>query len=116
VAVVRGTTEDYAYRLPRPDDVELLIEVSLTTLDQDRREKQLAYARGRIPLYWIVNLADRQVEVFGEPGPDGYGTSEVYSEGQSVPVVIGGQSLGQIAVNDILPPPQAVTTAGANRP
>ncbi len=57
VAIVRGTTEDYAYRVPGPGDVELLIEVSLTSLEQDRGEKQLAYARGRIPVYWIINLS-----------------------------------------------------------
>ena len=105
IAIVRGTTEDYAYRVPGPGDVELLIEVSLTSLEQDRGEKQLAYARGRIPVYWIINLVHRQVEVFADPGPDGYGSSTVYPEGQSVPVVIGGLTLGRIAVNDILPPP-----------
>jgi Uma2 family endonuclease len=87
--------------------VELLIEVSLTSLEQDRGEKQLAYARGRIPVYWIINLVHRQIEVFSNPGPDGYGPSTVYTGGQSVPVVIAGQTLGEIAVNDILPPPVA---------
>ena len=114
VAIVRGSTEDYAYRIPGPDEVGLLIEVSFTSLDQDRGEKRMAYARGRIPVYWIINLVHRQVEVFADPGPDGYGTSEVYPEGQSVPVVIGGQPFGEIAVNDILPPPPAVPTAGGN--
>ena len=114
VAIVRGSTEDYAYRIPGPDDVGLLAEVSLTSLDQDRGEKGKAYARGRIPVYWIINLVHRQVEVYTNPGPDGYGPSQVYHEGQSVPVVIGGQPLGEIAVNDILPPPPAVSTPGAN--
>jgi Uma2 family endonuclease len=114
VAIVRGSTEDYAFRVPGPDDVELLIEVSLTSLDQDRGEKRMAYARGRIPVYWIINLVHRQVEVFSDPEPDGYGTSKVHREGQSVPVVIGGLSLGEIAVNDILPPPLPVPPAGGN--
>jgi Uma2 family endonuclease len=104
VAVVRGSTEDYTYRVPRPDDAALLVEVSLITLDQDRGEKQMAYARGRIPAYWIVNLVERQIEVFSDPGSDGYGTSQIYPEGQSVPVVINGMVLGEIAVSDILPP------------
>ena len=69
VAVVRGTTEDYAYRVPGPEDVGLLVEVSLTTLDQDRGEKGAAYARVGIPVYWIINLAHRQVEVYTGPGP-----------------------------------------------
>lgn len=112
VAIVRGSTEDYAYRVPGPGDVELLIEVSLTTLDQDRGEKRIAYARGRIPVYWIINLLDRQVEVFAVPGPNGYTSSQVYPEGQSIPVVIGGLALGDIAVNEILPPPPADSATG----
>jgi Uma2 family endonuclease len=59
VAVVRGTTEDYAYRIPGPQDVGLMVEVSLTTLDQDRGEKGSAYARVGIPVYWFINLASR---------------------------------------------------------
>jgi Uma2 family endonuclease len=106
VAIVRGSTEDYEYRIPGPDDVGLLVEVSLSSLDQDRGEKRMAYARGRIPVYWIINLVHRQVEVYADPGPDGYGPAQVYPEGQSVPVVIGGQPLGKIAVDDILPRPQ----------
>jgi hypothetical protein len=51
------------------------------------------------------NLVHRQIEVFADPGRDGYGSSTVYPEGQSVPVVIGGLTLGRIAVTDILPPP-----------
>ncbi len=89
-------------------------EASLTSLDQDRGEKRMAYARGRIPVYWIINLVHRQVEVFADPEPDGYGTSKVYPEGQSVPVVIGGLPLGEIALNDILPPPLAAQPAGGN--
>ncbi|MGO9464542.1 MAG: Uma2 family endonuclease [Isosphaeraceae bacterium] len=114
VAIVRGSTEDYAYRVPGPDDVELLIEVSLTSIDQDRGEKRMAYARGRVPVYWIINLVQRQVEVFADPGPEGYGTSKIYVAGQSVPVVIGGLRLGEIAVNDVLPPPLAGPTAGGD--
>jgi Uma2 family endonuclease len=103
VAIVRGSTEDYEYRIPGPDDIGLLAEVSLSSLNQDRGEKCAAYARGRIPIYWIINLVDRQVEAYADPGPDGYGPSKIYMEGQSVPVVVGGQLLGEIAVSDILP-------------
>lgn len=105
VAIVRGTIEDYAYRIPGPDDVGLLVEVSPTTLDQDRGEKRLAYARGRIPVYWIIDLAHRRVEVYGDPGPEGYRSSVVFAEGQNIPVVIGGNALGHVAVADLLPPP-----------
>jgi hypothetical protein len=48
-----------------------ITEVCLTTLEQDRGDKQLAYSRGRIPVHWIINLLDRQVEVFSYAGPEG---------------------------------------------
>lgn len=115
VAVVRGSTEDYAYRIPGPDDAELLIEVSLTTLDQDRDEKRTAYARGRIPIYWIINLVNRQIEVFSDPGPNGYALCQVYVEGQSIPVMLGGLPRGEVAVSDILPPPLASPADGAGK-
>jgi Uma2 family endonuclease len=112
VSIVRGTDEDYAHRIPGPDDVGLLIEISLSTLDRDRHEKLPAYARGRIPVYWIVNLVDRQIEVYSSPGPGSYGSRVDFKPGQAVPVVIDGQALGQIAVDAILPPPSAQSTGG----
>jgi len=103
VTIVRGTDEDYEHRLPGPDDVGLLIEVSLATLERDRNEKLPAYARGGIPVYWIINLVDRQIEVYTGPGPRGYGSRVDFRRGEAVPVVIDGQSLGQVAVDAILP-------------
>jgi Uma2 family endonuclease len=103
VTVVSGSDEDYRHRIPGPDDVGLLIEVSLTTLVQDQGDKRSAYARARIPVYWIVNLADRRVEVYSRPGKSGYRSHKAYTPGQQVPVTIGGQSLQPIAVDDILP-------------
>ena len=47
----------------------LLVEVSDTTLSKDRGEKLVNYARSDIPVYWIVNLVDRQVEVDSGPRP-----------------------------------------------
>jgi Uma2 family endonuclease len=56
-----------------------------------------------IPVYWLVNLGDRQVEVFSGPGPGGYRSCMVFKRGQTVPVVIDGQACSSIAVDDILP-------------
>jgi len=54
-------------------------------------------------IYWIVNLVDRQVEVYTDPGPAGYASRKDFASGQHVPVVIDGGHGGQIAVDDILP-------------
>lgn len=103
VVIVRGTREDYRRRIPGPADVALLVEVAETSLERDRGKKLTAYAKGDIPLYWIVNLVDAQVEVYSSPGLDGYQSSQVFKAGQDVPVVIDGHEVGRIAVADILP-------------
>jgi Uma2 family endonuclease len=84
--------------------VGLLVEVSWTTLRQDRGKKRTAYARAGVPVYWIVNLVDRQVEVYTRPTKAGrYRSRKAYTPGQQIPVAIAGQQLPPIAVDDILP-------------
>jgi Uma2 family endonuclease len=103
IAIVRGTDDDSKRRIPKPSDVALLVEVSETTLERDRGEKLLAYAKGRIPIYWIVNLVDRQVEVYSDPGAVGCVSRTVFKLGETVPVMIDGREVGLVAVADILP-------------
>jgi Uma2 family endonuclease len=68
LAVVRGSPTDFRYAHPtRP---ALVIEVAESSLQFDRVTKASLYARGGIVDYWIVNLIDRVVEVYREPGPD----------------------------------------------
>ena len=114
VAIIRGTDADYETRLPEAADVGLLVEVSDTTLNQDRGKKLLAYARGKIPIYWIVNLVDRQVEVYSQPGKKGYRSHKTFGSGEQVPVTIGGRELPPIAVDSILPRREAA--GGKGRP
>ncbi len=102
VAIVRGSDADYRHRLPEADDVGLLVEVSATNVSADRQLANI-YGRAGIPVYWIVNVVDRQVEVYTDPGPAGYASRTDFRSGQQVPVVIDGRQAGQIAVDDILP-------------
>lgn len=104
IAVIRGSDADYRGRLPTADDVAMLVEVSEAKLRQDRGKRRTAYARANIPVYWIVNLVDRQVEVYTRPTRDGrYRSRKDYKPGQQIPVVIAGQQLPPIPVDDILP-------------
>lgn len=59
--------------LPRPADILLVVEVADTTLRFDSTTKLRAYARARLPEYWIVNLAEGAVDVYLKPTGDGYG-------------------------------------------
>jgi Uma2 family endonuclease len=103
VSVVRGVRADYRHRIPEAADVALLAEVSDSTLGQHRSKKLSAYARAGIPVYWIVNLVDRQVEVYSSPAAGSYPSPTIYVKGQQIPVTIGGHQLHPIAVDDILP-------------
>src|SRR5438105_375263 len=49
VSIVRGTDDDYKHRLAEPADVALVVEVSESTLLQDRGPKLSAYAKDGIP-------------------------------------------------------------------
>jgi Uma2 family endonuclease len=112
--VVRGTARDYEDRHPGPDDIALVVEVADSSLPQDRKLAEKVYGPAGIPVYWIVNLVHRQVEVYTDSGPEGYRSRAIFAEGQSVPVVIDGQPLGEIAVADILPSRPARPIAEGN--
>jgi Uma2 family endonuclease len=68
LAVVRGSPSDFRHAHPtRP---ALVIEVAESSLRFDRVTKGSLYARAGIGDYWIVNLIDRGVEIYRDPGPD----------------------------------------------
>jgi Uma2 family endonuclease len=103
ISIARGSIENYRHRHPGPAEMVLVVEVSLTTLDLDRGLKLSAYATDAIPVYWIVNLVERQVEVYTGPGPGAYQSRADFRPGQAVPVLSDGRHLGDIAVDDLLP-------------
>ena len=102
LALARGSVEDYEKHHPEPPDVALIVGVADSSL-QDDRELIPVYGSGGVPVYWIVDLVDRQVEIYSEPGPHGYGTSVFLRPGQTVPLVIDGTEIGRIPVDDMLP-------------
>ena len=53
---------------PLPDDVQLVVEVSDSSLAKDVAVKLPLYAQAGIAEAWIVNLIDRRLEVYTEPG------------------------------------------------
>jgi Uma2 family endonuclease len=73
VMLVAGPDKVYADH-PRPTDVFLLIEVSDSTLSKDRTVKLPLYAAAGIPELWIVNLMDKQIEIYTEPHGNEYRT------------------------------------------
>jgi Uma2 family endonuclease len=68
LAVVR--LEDARSREHHPRTALLVVEVAGESLRLDRQTKAALYARGGIPEYWIVNLAETTVEVHRDPDPE----------------------------------------------
>jgi Uma2 family endonuclease len=112
LAVVRGSARDYARRkrgTPCEQDVGLIVEVAYSSLAEDRAMVAV-YGRSGIPIYWVLNLVDRQVEVYSRPQSDGYGMRTDYQSCEHVPVDLDGTVFGQIAVDNLLPRCQSRTT------
>jgi Uma2 family endonuclease len=107
VSVIRGTTRDYLDRNPGPEHTALIIEVADSSLSRDRGIKRRVYARANVPVYWIIDVKDRRIEVFTAPsGPTerpSYRDAKVYAETESLSVVIDGREVGAISVANILP-------------
>jgi len=59
-------------------------------LDRDRGEKLSAYAKGGVPVYWVVNLVDQWVEVDTAPDTSGrYRTRTDFRSGEQIFCLIG---------------------------
>ena len=105
--IVRGDETAYLTRHPAAADIGLLIEVSDSTLPGDRDDKGRIYARAGIACYWIVNLIDRQIEVYTSPSgpiPDPkFGQRVDYDVGDNIQLVLSGSAPIQVAVQDLLP-------------
>jgi Uma2 family endonuclease len=106
LAVVLGPANRYAARHPGAQDIALLVEVADSSLAHDREVKGRLYARAGIAIYWIINLVDLQVEAYAQPsGPianPGYRQHQTFRTGETVPLVIAGQSIALVAVRDLL--------------
>lgn len=107
VSVVKEGAFDNKKRHPKVREIALLVEVSEGTLARDRGMKKRVYARANVPIYWIVNLSDKQVEVYSDPSgpvkrPD-YGAMKIYKPGETIPLILDGDEIARIEVDDILP-------------
>jgi Uma2 family endonuclease len=107
LAIVRGSPRAYRDYHPAPGDVAVLVEVADATLQRDRTTKLRLYAEARIPMYWIVNLPEHQIEVYSAPDDSEdqatYSQHQIYVPGDIVPVIVDEGRIGAIAVAELLP-------------
>lgn len=111
LGIARGTWADYVAQSPSLDRFALLIEVSESSYGLDAGPKLRKYAAVGVPVYWIVDLTRRRVEVHRNPAGRGktasYKAVTFHDPGDSIPVEIDGREAGRLAVIDILPPEPA---------
>jgi len=105
--VYRGSIRDIASRPRTPAHAALLIEVSDTSYNYDRYTKWVTYAAARVPVYWIVDLNRRQLEVHTEPTGEGevavYARTQISGPDDEVPLILDGREVGRFPVREILP-------------
>ncbi len=85
---------------PQPQDIYLLIEVSVTTINDDRNVKSVLYAKAGIIELWIVDIEGQLVEVYRHPGANGYESIQQFRPGNSISPLSFPDIA--IAVDDIL--------------
>ena len=105
VAVVRGPRKRYKDHHPGPRETRLAVEVSDTTLAYDRNVKGRLYAAAGISVYWIVNIPNRQLEVYTRPNTLAcrYLSHKVFGEGESVHLRLPRTEVLTFRVRDFLP-------------
>jgi Uma2 family endonuclease len=108
VVVAVGRSGDYRPQPPSTSEVPLIVEVCHHTQKADFQDKYRRYAAAGVPVYWIVDLHHRRVEVFtgpvGQSAVASYSAGFAYPEGGTVPVLLLGEQIGVIQVADLLPP------------
>lgn len=67
IVILKFRPDFYENKIPQPADIELLIEVSDSTIKYDQEVKLPLYAESNIPETWIINLNNKTLEVYRQP-------------------------------------------------
>lgn len=99
VAICRLREDFYASSKASAEDILLVIEVSDSSLEKDREVKLPIYAKAGIQVCWIVNLRERQIEIYTNPEEEVYKKREIVKSKDRIYI----QNLDfQCKVSDIL--------------
>jgi Uma2 family endonuclease len=67
LVVLRRTYTGFQAAVPRPDELELVVEVDATTLTFDLTVKAVLYARAGIIEYWVLDVTGRRLIAHRNP-------------------------------------------------
>jgi Uma2 family endonuclease len=86
--------------------VEIVIEMAGGFPTLERVDMARIYARASIPVYWVVNVIDKVIEVYTQPSGPGdspaYAQRQDYAIGTAVPVILDGTTVGTIPVAEVM--------------
>lgn len=104
LTLLRPRADYYLSRHPRAEDVLLLIEVSDSTVQFDRKTKVPLYARHGVPEVWlVVGPRRRHIEIYRDPQSErgDYRTQFQVQEGTLGPVLLPGVEihLGEVFIH-----------------
>ncbi|HLO87112.1 MAG TPA: Uma2 family endonuclease [Nostocaceae cyanobacterium] len=86
IAIVHLPESNYNERHPYTEDIYWIIEVANTSLKKDLEIKAAIYAEAKIPEYWVLNLAAKNIIVFREPQNGKYISEQTISTGIITPL------------------------------
>ena len=98
LAILHYRVDFYTKSHPIPEEIVILIEVADSSLEKDRLVKLPLYAEADIPEVWIVNMQDKQIEIYTEPGNGTYLQSVIYQRADTVQ----HQLIGEISIDAII--------------
>jgi len=97
----------YVHRHPGASEVALVVEASDLAINFARTLKKQIFAAAGIPIYWILNVVDEQLEVFENPSGNAetaeYRASRILKRGERATVQIGDAIVGPIPIEAMLP-------------
>jgi hypothetical protein len=107
ITVVHDLDREYFFRHRTPADTGIVVEIADYTLSSDRIVRGRIYAKAGLSVYWLVNIPDRQIEVYTSPQPAAdppvYAVRQDFHPGDAVPVILDGVTVGLVAVADVFP-------------
>lgn len=96
LAIIKGSEDDYTES--HPNTALLVIEISNSSLNLDRK-KINSYAKAGIPVYWIIDLVNNQIEVYSNLSQGEYLDKNVFSKQDNVDLPVTG---GQVRLEQLL--------------
>ncbi|MFO1421921.1 MAG: Uma2 family endonuclease [Candidatus Competibacteraceae bacterium] len=87
IALLRWRNDYYRTAHPHAEDILLVIEISDSTLRYDRDVKIPLYAKNGVPEVWLLDISNRQLEIYREPLNGKYQQRDCCQTGKIAPIL-----------------------------